>query len=254
MTRTAKEVIDAREFYKQGLSVSEVARRTGIPRSTVSEWVHDGFTERLLARGASPLEHPCDPCDAVLNVKEEPYAYLLGLYLGDGCISRHPRTYKLRIVLDQRYPGIIAECGAATAAVLPNRVGHVQCPGCIEVSSYSQHWPCLFPQHGPGVKHKRPIILEPWQAWVAVERHPRLLLRGMIHSDGSRFINRVKRPSGIYEYPRYMFSNRSADIRAIFALACDRAGVECKRTNQWLTAVSKGEHVALMDSFIGPKC
>jgi hypothetical protein len=121
----------------------------------------------------------------VLNLEEEPYSYLLGLYLGDGCISRHPRSYKLRIVLDQKYPGIIAECAAAMAAVLPNRVGQAQKIGCIEVWSYSQHWPCLFPQHGSGVKHKRRIILEPWQTWVAVERQSHHLLRGLMHSDGA---------------------------------------------------------------------
>lgn len=252
MTRTAGDVEIVRALYEEGHSASEISRQTGIPRSTLREWIRDGFIRKRPGRDR-PLDMPCDPCEAVLNLDEEPYAYLLGLYLGDGCIAKHPRTYKLRISLDQKYPGIIAECGAAIAAVLPNRVGHVQCPGCIEVSSHSQHWPCFFPQHGPGPKHKRRIILEPWQTWVAVERHPRLLLRGLIHSDGSRFINRVKRPSGIYEYPRYMFSNRSADIRAIFTLACQRAGIECKRTNEWLIAVSKREHVGLMDSFIGPK-
>ena len=41
--------------------------------------------------------------------------HLLGLYLGDGCISAHARgVYRLRIVLDVKYPGIIA---AATAAL-----------------------------------------------------------------------------------------------------------------------------------------
>lgn len=39
---------------------------------------------------------------------EAAYAYLLGLYLGDGSISRHPRTYRLRIFQDQRYPLLIA--------------------------------------------------------------------------------------------------------------------------------------------------
>jgi hypothetical protein len=46
--------------------------------------------------------------------------YLLGLYLGDGCISAHPRgVYRLRITLDLRYPGIVEECEAALRAVLP---------------------------------------------------------------------------------------------------------------------------------------
>jgi hypothetical protein len=251
MTRTAGEVLRARELFDQGVPVAAVARQTGIPRSTVREWVRDGF--RIKDGRGKPLEERCDPCPAVLNLDEEAYSYLLGLYLGDGCIATHPRSYRLRISLDQKYSNIIAECKAAMAVLLPNRVGQVQCPGCVEVNSYSQHWPCLFPQHGPGPKHRRPIILQPWQKWVAVERHPRLLLRGLIHSDGCRFTNRVRRPSGVYEYPRYMFSNRSADIRAIFTLACERAGIECKPTNAWMIAVSRRESVELLDSFIGPK-
>ena len=36
-------------------------------------------------------------------------------------------------------------------------------PGCVNVQSNWQHWPCLIPQHGPGRKHERPIVLEDWQ-------------------------------------------------------------------------------------------
>ncbi len=109
------------------------------------------------------------------------------------------------------------------ARVLPNKVGRVVCPGCIDVNAYSQHWPCLFPQHAPGPKHHRAIVLEPWQVRIGLEAHARLLLRGLIHSDGYRGANRIK--GGAYSYPRYMFSNRSADIREIFAAACRRVGI-----------------------------
>ena len=44
------------------------------------------------------------------------------------------------------------------------RAGVVQrVKGCVDVSLYSKHWPCLLPQHGPGRKHTAPIALEPWQ-------------------------------------------------------------------------------------------
>lgn len=252
MTRPAGEVENVRLFFDHGLPVARVARFSGIPRSTVRDWVRNGFVRQRPARD-QPFGQACTFCSAIVNLPEEPYAYALGMYLGDGHISQLLRTYKLRITLDQRYPGIIEECKAALRALLPNRVGQYDKIGCVELTSHSQHWPCLLPQHGLGPKHLRPIQLEPWQKWVAVERHPRLLLRGLIHSDGSRFMNRVKTSSGTYEYPRYMFSNRSADIRGIFRLACERAGIECKPTNEWLIAVSKKADVALMDSFIGPK-
>ena len=63
--------------------------------------------------------------------------------------------------------------------------------GCIEICASWQHWPCLFPQHGPGRKHHRSIVLEDWQNRI-VGCYPRQLLRGLIHSDGCRTINRVR--------------------------------------------------------------
>jgi hypothetical protein len=33
---------------------------------------------------------------------------------------------------------------------------------------YHRHLSCLFPQHGPGKKHERPIELEPWQCGLVV--------------------------------------------------------------------------------------
>ena len=88
------------------------------------------------------------------------------------------------------------------------------------VGSYWKQWRCLFPQHGPGKKHSRQIELVDWQREI-VERCPGALLRGLIHSDGWRGLNRVFVKGRWYEYPRYQFSNRSADIRRIFTDACD---------------------------------
>ena len=190
-------------------------------------------------------------CELVRAVPTAPYAYLLGLYLGDGCLSKTAKgVYRLRIVLDQRYKSIIAECRAAMGTVIPRSVGVIQNRGCIAVNSYSKHWPCLFPQHGLGRKHLRPILLEPWQSRIALDEHPRRLLRGLIHSDGCRVLNRI----GLrYSYPRYMFSNRSADIRGIFTEACARVGIQARQCGRWQVSVAAGHDVALLDTFIGPK-
>ena len=61
----------------------------------------------------------------------------------------------------------------------------------------------------------RPFCVKPGEA-VAVERHPRALLRGLIHSEGAGVMNRIK---GTCEYPRSFFTNRPADIGTIFVLA-----------------------------------
>jgi len=72
------------------------------------------------------------------------YVYLLGLYLGDGTISKARRgVCKLRVFLDMKYPDIVAECEAAMLAVLPfNRVSRILKPSnCYEVYAYSKSWP-----------------------------------------------------------------------------------------------------------------
>lgn len=160
---------------------------------------------------------------------------------------------RLRIFLDDAYPGIIESAREAMLAVRPaNRVGLVRCEGCTAVSSYSNHWPCLFPQHGPGPKHERPIALAGWQRDL-VAAHPDELVRGLIHSDGCRTINRVHAGGREYGYPRYLFTNLSEDIKRIFCDACDSLGVEWRRMNAKTVSVARRDSVAKLDAFVGPK-
>ena len=90
--------------------------------------------------------------------------YLLGIYLGDGCISSHARAvYRLRIVLDLRYPRLVDAVAMAIREVAPmNKLSRVERssgytgsdePTYVELGSYSKSWPCRFPQHGAGKKH-----------------------------------------------------------------------------------------------------
>jgi len=132
----------------------------------------------------------------------------------------------------------------------------VQRIGMTEVKSYSKHWPCLFPQHGPGMKHTRKIELAQWQQ-VIVDRYPGDFIRGLIHSDGYRGMNRVCRiladGDHWYEYPRYLFSNKSKDILGLCGTALDRLGVEWRFSRPDVISVAKKEAVALLDAFVGPK-
>ena len=121
-------------------------------------------------------------------------------------------------------------------------------PTYIELGSYSKSWPCLFPQHRPGKKHTRRIALVDWQ-WALIDRHPEKLLRGLIHSDGCRFINTGR---GGWRCPRYAFNNRSADILAIFCSACERMGIHYTRAPRTVY-VSRKADVARLDGHIGPK-
>ena len=163
------------------------------------------------------------------------------------------RTMRLRIFLDNRYPRIIESARRAMLSARPqNAVGLVPAEGCTVVSSYSNHWPCLFPQHGPGRKHERRIVLVDWQQAIT-DNHPEGLLRGLIHSDGWRGMNRVTVRGKRYAYPRYNFDNRSDDIRAIFCAACDSLGIAWRRMTATTISVARRNSVARLDEFIGPK-
>jgi hypothetical protein len=247
----------------EGLGARRVARRMGLPVATVRDW-HAGKVPRRFGPNGSQDGGPrecCPDCGQeqhAFDVLPYAYVYLLGLYLCDGTISTHPRgVYRLRIFLDKRYPAIVDACHEAIGVTMPaNRVERRLSPSnCFEVSSYSRAWPCLFPQHGPGPKHQRRLWLADWQQRLA-EQWPEALLRGLVQSDGARFINSGR---GGWRHPRYSFANVSTDITSIFCSACDRLGL------RWTAAfpsderkavtiyVSRKADVAVLDRFIGPK-
>ncbi|MFQ5522478.1 MAG: hypothetical protein ACE5F5_02740 [Acidimicrobiia bacterium] len=158
---------------------------------------------------------------------------------------------------DLKYPEIINEIATHVVIVGGSEtVGFTPKAGCIEVSSYWKHWICLFPQHGPGKKHERAIVLEPWQQRI-VDDHPQALVRGLIHSDGNRHINevmrRLKTGNRRYRYTRYMFTNASEDILDIFTSALDRLGVHWTRTTPRDVSIARRPDVAFLDTFVGPK-
>lgn len=173
---------------------------------------------------------------------------------------RKPSTkgvYFLRIACADAWPGLIGACAEAMRAVRPdNSVCRVQGQGCVMVTAYSKHWPCLFPQHGPGKKHDRRIALEPWQQQI-VDEFPWEFIRGLFHSDGCRITNwTTKIVAGErkrYEYPRYFFTNRSDAIRTMYTDTLGRLGVAWRQTNAWNISVARRGSVALMDAHVGPK-
>ncbi|MFJ8466948.1 helix-turn-helix domain-containing protein [Streptomyces swartbergensis] len=235
----------------QGRSLNSVSRETGISRAAIRSW-----QDRLEPRTRMAPPDPGPPAD------ECAYAYLLGLYLGDGCISGHPRGgYFLRVACADAWPGLIEQCREAIGKVRPGvSVYVVRKQGCVAVTSYSRSWPVLFPQHGRGKKHERPVALEPWQQAI-VDAHPWEFIRGLIHSDGCRITNWTTRMVGgerkRYEYPRYFFSNKSDDIRKLFTDTLDTVGVEwttlARGSDPFNISIARKASVALMDAHVGPK-
>ncbi len=162
----------------------------------------------------------------------------------------------MRIALDIGWPGITDECARAMQAVFKRNRVLVYQPDkrsrCAVAVVYSNQMVCLFPQHGHGAKHLRRIGLTDWQAELVSEQ-AKSFLRGLIHSDGCRFTNRVRHGSKTYEYPRYNFTNVSQDIRALFTSACDLLGIEWRPMNARNISIAKRDSVASVDEFVGPK-
>ena len=161
---------------------------------------------------------------------------------------------------DRAYPEIIDEALVAMATTFPPRqpTRRPVRSAASDVLSISHHGVgSAFPQHGPGPKHRRPIELLDWQEELT-RANPRALIRGLIHSDGCRVINRFRTrlPSGTvreYAYPRYFFSNLSADIRAIFRRHCALLGIRVTQSNHRNLTVAHRDSVAILDTFVGPK-
>jgi hypothetical protein len=235
-----------RQLFLVGLNDCEIARSTGIPRTTIRDW----------RNGREREPTTCVVCEgAPERLPPRSYAYLLGAYLGDGHIVATQRgVFRLRVSCDLMHINIawwialaIEDVRGRRAALYPRVHSRV-----IDVSSYWKHWPCLFPQHGPGRKHTRRIALAPWQQRI-VDAHPDQLVRGLIHSDGWRGINRVRHGDMAYEYVRYQFTNASADVRRIFCAACDALEVEWRRMKDRDISIARRASVAKLDAFIGPK-
>src|SRR5438309_2278686 len=137
------QVERALELHRFGHNDSQVTRLLNVPRSTIREWIHPRYV---------PTVRPgCFRCERTNRDAGSDYVYLLGLYLGDGCLSGNAKeVWRLRIFQDTRYTGLIGECRLAMASVTPTRVSLTKCIGCTEIGASWKHWIHLFPQHGPG--------------------------------------------------------------------------------------------------------
>jgi hypothetical protein len=241
-----EEFNNVKRLVAAGMNDCAIARLTGIPRRTVRDLrCRPGIRPRNVAGSLDcRIEHNFS------SLAAGPYCYLLGLYLGDGCISRHPRAFSLRISLDAKYPAIIERCRQAIDILMPaQRAGVLRrSDGCNDVWLYSKHWPCLFPQHGPGKKHLRPIRLEPWQQ-ALVDQATEEFILGLIHSDGCRVVANDRGVMSI----RYHFSNRSEDILGLFTAALDALGIPWTRSTKYIVSIYRKAATARLDEFVGPK-
>ncbi len=249
--RTFNECRNVLLLRNDGLSQSSISKQLDIPRRTVSDICKRYAAVPQLVEGSGSNPVQCE----FESLQRHQYAYTLGLYLGDGTISKHPRAFRLRITLDKKYPFVIQRAVIALNAILPNNKTsvHPRKSGCVDVSVYSKQLPAIFPQHGAGRKHARRIALEAWQTSI-INEFPHLFLRGLIESDGSRDNNIVNGKS----YPRYLFTNKSEDIIHLFLETCGKLGLtptlitkNCRKV--FAVSIATRKDVKFIDKNVGCK-
>src|SRR5690606_795016 len=126
---------DAVSLLDGGLSYSEVSKRLGISRYTLRTWNRQrALVDKYRDHGS------CARCEPIPRWPEPhpDYAYLLGLYLGDGCISTTgdpaKQVWSLRIFCADAWPGLTEECVRAFRSLRPSHSVHVvDRAGCKEV-------------------------------------------------------------------------------------------------------------------------
>ncbi len=241
----------ALDLLDQGWSLRAIGRELDVHHSTVMWWRDGG------ADGAGTGGHPRGSRRAPLadweqadDRQRDAWAYLLGIYLGDGYIDPLGR---LRISCDAAYPGIIDEVVAALRRLGVERPWLLRQPGCWVVAAGDDAWAELLPT-GRGPKHTYEIRLVGWQE-EACESRPHLVVRGLIQSDGCRFLNTVISRAGVtHRYPTYDFTNRSSDLHAVLRACLGRLGVAWRSASrERITRVARREAVGVMDLFVGSK-
>src|SRR5262249_24238650 len=142
--RPAEDVARVRELASDGLNHSQVARPTGVSRTTVRDWLRAApkRTGKPACEACGPAPHNVDP------LPDAKYRYPLGIYIGDKTISCGPRRrYRLHIFMDSRYSGSSPRSPLQCVR---------SCPRACRA---------------------------PWQEAI-VDRQPEQFIRGLIHSDG----------------------------------------------------------------------
>jgi hypothetical protein len=254
--RSQDTVDSALRASDEGLSDAENAALHGVAVKTIRRW-RRLYQRRGQPRGQAHLLARCPRCDDG-PLETEAFAELFGWYLGDGHISLGRRdVYNLHIFNDLSYPVDNARIQDLMRAVKPGCRPHTRTvPGCLITTVSWKHWPCLFPQHGPGRKHERALTMADWQRRV-VEEHPAAFLRGLFHSDGARVRNWATRVVAgerkRYDYPRWQFVNLSTEIRQWCGEALDLVDVAWRQSNAKTISVSRRDAVERLDALIGAK-
>jgi DNA-binding transcriptional regulator WhiA len=116
-------------------------------------------------------------------------AYVTGVALGDGNLSRVSRAVRLRISCDLKYPNLINEIRDALAIIAPNnKINVIKVVGnCVDICTYSNDW-----EKALGWKVGNKITQQATVPTWIFQRKKYIIvcLKGLLQTDGSIYIDR----------------------------------------------------------------
>lgn len=248
MKYTKEQKLEAKKLRENGENWLTISKKLNIPRGTIKYWFDGGeikFNKQLkkefnLKTFLEEIEND--------ERKKRAYSYILGLYLGDGHITKTAKKdiYRLRIFLHDRYKNLNEYALRNLQEILvENKCTIFSSKDCALdiISVYKKNIKEIFPQHGEGLKHKRKIKLEKWQKEII---DPLCFIQGLFHSDGS-----YVQGKNVF----YQFTNMSTDIKKMYLYYCKKIGVQTSSTdfNKKNIYIYKKNFVKYLEEKIGTK-
>ena len=164
----------AKELRNEGMEVSEIARILGINRGAVISWIRQNKRPRLNNVGAD------------LTPSFE-LAYLLGVVLGDGCLSVNKKKYKYVVVLSAKDRDFVESFQKALSKIV-GRIPKIYFDRKRGSWFCSIHNKILFNYLYRSFKEHSELI----------EKYPEAFLKGIFDSEGS--VNKRKSSKNSYRW------------------------------------------------------
>ncbi len=117
-------------------------------------------------------------------------AYIVGIALGDGNLSKNGGTTRLRVTCDNKYPKIIIEITRHLEIILPeNSISYYNRRNCTDITISSNKLENLLGWTKSGGSKERQKVTVP--DWIVNNKiYTKECLRGLFQTDGSIYIDR----------------------------------------------------------------
>ena len=212
---------------------------------------------------AAPLLPSCraDPPDPGYCVDprslEADYVYLLGLYLGDGMLTRMPgkAVWKLRIFQDSKVRGAASrQANMRCRSSRDVRAASSPKIGCVEIALALEALDLRVSPAWAGAEASTADSIGAVAGATSYLISRASSSKVSCESDGCRITNLALVRGKRYEYPRYFFSQSRPSISRICSMrGCDLIGVDYRQAGPRNISVARRASVAVLDEFIGPK-